>query len=1033
MNKTSETIVIKFLFQDVLVSSFSGLNDLGLGNDISNIEISLPKHWRQAACQPGRTVLSTRISGAKPNLILQHQGAEPYSLQPRGCGAQGLGVSLPLSALDKPNLANTVMTQLINSRFGVFLQDYESLTQVLNNTNYDGMSRTEQNIICEGRNPLDIIGTRSQPVNFTQPEFRYVVEGEEHYVLVLDQTSIMDINQRWINIKKSFNRFINNLKDGTMLSIITYGREGNLVLPPTVVTHTNREGLHGRIPRRIEESNETCLSCGIKLAKDILAGSSGSIILVTGNLYSNLQVDDITEIYTVLYPAREETNIGTVYSILEKNTENPLNQLNEVLIDIMNRAEEDTLAKIHESDHLSYEFSGTFIVEENLREDITVTLTVEDEQKIEYFEVIDPSGQKNIFSKFEDGMVLLRYSGLSEPGIWTYHVKLYPEAGLPGTRMLVDVVARGKEKEIRIVGIQTLKVDNFSTPVQILARIERGEEPVHGAEIRAIVSGPNSYTEVVLKDTGYSDIKEGDGVYSGYLSVFSSIPGYYTVRILSSDNNGRSFTLSEGAPIPTGSYRRYVAAPSFFVKVGVVPGEDIIPPSRVSDLSLTLLNTSSYLENSELSEPELENSTSLNLELRWTAPGDNYDEGRVDKYEIRCHTNPLALSEENFTSQGILVNQGTTLISLGSGSIQRILTRVPWTNELFYFALTSFDVAGNRGRISNLVQVYVDEDTDSDITEKDEEIKEELKLGKLSWFLDKQQIYIVSGVGGGVLLIIVLLILALILRAKRLKRSKTQWVQDTYEAGFTPETKVERVETESGIYSWLESLPRSESGQKKGFEEGSNSSRPTTSTDDSISDSGEHRQSNEGLMPGTKPFANTPLRGDGMNKEIISGMTRDSLKLKGDEYVTNVISKPSLTISQAQLIERLNGGTMSDRSASSNLSVLPSHPSASHPSSNPHSPSHSSSKPLPPPHPSSHPLPSPHSLSKTLLPPHPSSKPLPPPILPRQIPYLSPYHHLSREEPRQSVRSYSSSRLTVEPLDYANYHEMRKTRHESVV
>ena len=845
-----------FLFQDVLVSSFSVLNDMGLGYDISDIEICLPKPWRLAACQPGRQVLSTQISGSKPNLILQDVGLLPQSVQPQGCGVPGLGVSLPLSSLDNPYLENNLITQLINSRFGVFIQDSDNLTQILNGTNYDRMGLTQQNLICAGQSPLDIIGTLSKPSNFTPPEFRYVVEGEEHYVLVLDQTSIMDINQRWINIKRSFNRFINNLKEGTMLSIITFGREGNLVLPPTVVTHTNREGLHGRIPRRIEESNDTCLSCGIKLAKDILAGSSGSIILVTGNLYSSLEVEEISDIYTVLYPAREEARIGTVYSILEENTKNPLNQLNEVLIDIMNRVGEDTLAKIHESDHLSYEFSGTFIVEENLREDITVTLTVEDEQKIEYFEVIDPSGQKNIFSKFEDGMVLLRYSGLSEPGIWTYHVKLYPEAGLPGSRMLVDVVARGTEKEIRIVGIETRKVENFSSPVQILVRVERGEEPVQGAEIRALVSGPNSDTEIVLKDTGFSDIQKGDGVYSGYLNVFSSIPGYYTVRILSTDNNGGAFTLAGGASIPTGSYRRYVASPSFYIKVGVEPGEDVIPPSRVSDLSLTLFNTTSNPENStliELAEPEPENSTSLNLELRWSAPGENYDVGRVEKYEIKCHTNPLALSEENFTKQGILVNIGETLIPLGSGSIQRIFTKVPWTNELFYFAVTSFDKAGNRGRISNLVQVYVAEDTEPERTEQDGNIQGELKLGKLSWFLDKQQIYIVSGVVGGVLLIIVILILALILRAKRQKKTKTQWVQDTYEAGFTPETKVEKVETESGIYSWLESLPRSESGQKKGCEEGSNSSRPTTSTDDSISDSGDHRQSNEQLQSYGRP------------------------------------------------------------------------------------------------------------------------------------------------------------------------------------
>ena len=44
-----------------------------------------------------------------------------------------------------------------------------------------------------------------------------------------------------------FARFIQHLANGTTLSIVTFGMQARLVLPPTVVTDTNRESLYGRV------------------------------------------------------------------------------------------------------------------------------------------------------------------------------------------------------------------------------------------------------------------------------------------------------------------------------------------------------------------------------------------------------------------------------------------------------------------------------------------------------------------------------------------------------------------------------------------------------------------------------------------------------------------------------------------------------------------------------------------------------------------------------------------------------------------
>ena len=47
------------------------------------------------------------------------------------------------------------------------------------------------------------------------------------------------------------------------MAIVAYGETASLVLPPTTVTEEKREGLHGRVPRRVLEQTLRllCLEC----------------------------------------------------------------------------------------------------------------------------------------------------------------------------------------------------------------------------------------------------------------------------------------------------------------------------------------------------------------------------------------------------------------------------------------------------------------------------------------------------------------------------------------------------------------------------------------------------------------------------------------------------------------------------------------------------------------------------------------------------------------------------------------------------
>jgi len=185
---------------------------------------------------------------------------------------------------------------------------------------------------------------------------------------------------------------------------------------------------------------------------------------------------------------------------------------------------------------------------------MSVTLNVDDENKVELFEVTNPSGRKHLFSQFEDGMVVFRHPGIAQTGIWTYYAKLYSNTVLPsGDKMTIDVVTSANSEEAEPFLLEVFAnhqiVDPYNNKLIFYAKVTKGAYPVSDANVVAIVHRPRSNSSsdsvtLTLHDNGLGDpdITAGDGIYSGYFSDFAPVPGFYSFQVSADDNKGLAKT-----------------------------------------------------------------------------------------------------------------------------------------------------------------------------------------------------------------------------------------------------------------------------------------------------------------------------------------------------------------------------------------------------------------------------------------------------------------------------------------------------------
>ena len=370
--------------------------------------------------------------------------------------------------------------------------------------------------------------------------------------------------------------------------------------------------------------------------------------------------------------------------------------------------------------------SGKFVVESNLRSSLLVLASTLAQEDIEVFQLTSPRGRVHSFPVLDKGAAYFRLSGPSEAGVWSYSLQLTPATLAPTVPVHVAAYAAVTEPSLPVVeleawtSIQDTKPNPEAVsppPVTIYARVTEGGLAVVEADVVATVVTPDGESvEVELRDSGlgYPDLAAEDGVYSGYFTQFSQLAGLYSVAVTVTNHHGRAGVRTPGqevvspvcglqyrraATVPALHFTRSTRAPSFFLAEGVrfsiqggVPARpDLYPPRRITDLRVRTV------ADSEL------------VEVSWTAPGDDLDQGTAASYQLRWSEDRRQLSQL-FSAAQLWTEAAASspqLLPSPAGTLERLNLTVPRVNSALYVAVVAVDAAANTGAVSNIVPVFV--------------------------------------------------------------------------------------------------------------------------------------------------------------------------------------------------------------------------------------------------------------------------------------------------------------------------------------
>ena len=155
--------------------------------------------------------------------------------------------------------------------------------------------------------------------------------------------------------------------------------------------------------------------------------------------------------------------------------------------------------------------------------------------------------------------------------------------------------------------------------------------------------------------------------------------------VLSSLNIGLSDTKME----PVGFFKRSIIGPVIHITHPSKVSDDKIPPSRIGDLKIRQLKGA---------------TTSDRLIAEWTAPGGDFDVGSVASYRFVFSSHIQDLLQPNFGHPEVLL--GFDRIER-AGTSSKFDFNFPHYDKDYYVGIYAFDIAGNQGKISNLVHVRI--------------------------------------------------------------------------------------------------------------------------------------------------------------------------------------------------------------------------------------------------------------------------------------------------------------------------------------
>ncbi|CAK6441304.1 unnamed protein product [Pipistrellus nathusii] len=583
----------------------------------------------------------------------------------------------------------------------MFMQSLSSVVEFCNASTHNQEAPNQQNQVCSLRSTWDVISDstdfhHSPPMNGTElpppPTFSLVQAGDKVVCLVLDVSSEMAEADRFLRLQQAAEFYLMQIVEShTFVGIVSFNSKGEIRAQLHQVNDDDdRKLLVSHLPATVSTDTETSICSGLQrgfeVAEKLNGEASGAVlILVTSGHDEHISSCLLTvlsrgsTIHTIALGASADKHLeglaqrtgGLKFFVPDKSTSNSM-------IDAFSRISSGTgdifqqciqLESVGEDVKPHHQLENTVTVDNNVGNDTTFLVTWQTSGPPE-IELFEPHGRKYYTHNFIVNQALrtarLQIPGTAKPGLWTYTLN-NTHHSLQSLKVTVTSRAsHSAEPPATVEAFVEHDSTSFPHPMMVYANVRKGFYPILNATVTATIE-PETGDPVTVKlfdDGSGADVIKNDGIYSRYFFSFA-VNGRYSLKV--HVNHSPSISTLGHHSFP-GSHAKYVpgyitngniqmnvlrtsvgrreeeqkwgfsrtSSGGSFSVLGVPAGPhpDALPPCTITDL--------------EAAQGEEE------VTLSWTAPGEDFDQGQANSYEIRMSKN-LQNIQDDFNN-AILVN-----------------------------------------------------------------------------------------------------------------------------------------------------------------------------------------------------------------------------------------------------------------------------------------------------------------------------------------------------------------------------------------
>ncbi|XP_003411158.1 calcium-activated chloride channel regulator 4 [Loxodonta africana] len=625
----------------------------------------------------------------------------------------------------------------------MFMQSIDSVVEFCNAKNHNREAPSLQNKKCNFRSIWEVISNSEDFSNTVpmdspppQPVFSLLKISQRTVCLVLDKSGSMSGYNRLNRMNQAAKHFLlQTIENGSWVGMVHFSSsayvQSTLI---QIISSNERSKLSEGLPTAASGGTSICsgIKSAFQIIKERFQQTDGSeIVLLTDGEDTTVRscMDDVKQSGAIIHlialgPSADEaviemTNVtgGSHQYASDQAQSNGLIDAFGALAsgntDISQQALQLESTGLTLTNDLW--MNGTVIIDSTVGKD-TFFLVTWDKQPPS-ISLWDPNGilmggfTEDVVSK----MAHLSISGVAKVGIWTYSL----QAKVSSETLTITVTSRASNSSVSPITVNAKMnkdINSFPSPMIVYAEVQQGYLPVLGANVTAFIESKNGKIETLeLLDNGAgADSFKNDGVYSRYFIAYSE-NGRYSLKVRAQGGKNTA-TKSLRHPLNKGAY-----SPGWVVNgeiEGNPPRPEINDTQTISEsFSRTASGGAFVISNiTSNSLPDLyppsqitdldANPNEDQITLTWTAPGDDFDVGKVQRYIIRTSGSILDLRDD--FDHALQVN--TTDLLPNEANSKEYFTFKPGNiseeNATHIFiAIQSVDKSNLTSKLSNIARV----------------------------------------------------------------------------------------------------------------------------------------------------------------------------------------------------------------------------------------------------------------------------------------------------------------------------------------